>query len=92
MRYEFRPSFEDSIKSLSREEKEEVKLAAVQSLDILSRNQGAYKGVGLKRLKGDYWEIRCGIKTRIIFRWKDDLVEFILAGNHDDIKRYLDRM
>ncbi|MBU1912962.1 MAG: hypothetical protein KKB22_05485 [Candidatus Omnitrophica bacterium] len=29
------------------------------------------------------------LKARILFRWKEDLVEFILAGDHDDIKRYL---
>jgi hypothetical protein len=27
--------------------------------------------------------------VRILFRWEGDLVEFILAGNHDDVKRFL---
>ena len=34
------------------------------------------------------WEVRKGIKTRILLRWEGDLVEFILAGNHDDIKKF----
>ncbi len=82
-----------------------------------------HKGIGLKRLKGDFWEIRHGLKARILFRWEGNLVEFIhsrpenrtlqgadgiwplsispkkpralarvcfiLAGDHNGIKRFL---
>lgn len=89
MRYEFKPSFEDSIKNFNEEEKEEVKTVAIRAVEILAQNKHAHKGIGMKRLKGDCWEIRHGIKTRIIFRWSADLVEFILAGSHDEVKRYL---
>jgi hypothetical protein len=57
--------------------------------DILSQDKILHKGIGLKRLKGDYWEIRKGLKARILFRWEGDLVEFVLAGDHNDIKRFL---
>lgn len=89
MRYEFKPSFEDSVRNLSKEEKEEIKAAAIKTVDILSQSRPGYKGVGLKRLKDNYREIRCGLKIRIIFKWSVDLVEFILVGNHDKIRRYL---
>jgi len=70
-------------------EKEEVKKVALQAIDILSQDRIIHKGFGLKRLKGDFWEIRKGIKARILFRWQGDLVEFVLAGDHNDIKRFL---
>ncbi len=89
MRFEFKPSFDRSVKSFYGEEKEEIKQVALQSIDILSRERVVHQGVGLKRLKGDFWEVRKGLKTRILFRWKGDLVQFILAGDHNDIKRYL---
>jgi len=89
MRFEFKPSFDRSVKSLHGKEKDEVKQIAIETIDILSRDRILHKGVGLKRLKSDYWEIRKGLKARILFRWKEDLVEFILAGDHNDIKRYL---
>lgn len=38
-----------------------------------------HKGIGLKRLKGSFWEIRKGLKARVLFKWEGDLVEFILA-------------
>ena len=89
MRFEFKPSFERSIKSFPPPEKSEIKESAAQLIDILSRDRQIHQGLGLKRLRGDFWELRKGIKARILFRWHGDLVEFVLAGNHDDVKRFL---
>lgn len=92
MRFEFKPSFEHSLKALHPKAQEQVKNACLKTIDILSQDRFIHQGIGLKRLKGDYWEVRYGIKTRLIFRWNKDLVEFILAGSHDDIRRYLRRI
>jgi hypothetical protein len=46
-------------------------------------------GIGLKRLKDDFWEVRQGVRNRILFRWRQDLIEFVLAGDHDSIKDFL---
>ena len=89
MRFEFKSSFDRSIKSLLGKEKEDVKAIAIQVVDMLSQDRVIHKGIGLKRLKGDYWEIRKGLKARILFRWEGDLIEFILAGDHNDIHRCL---
>lgn len=89
MRFEFKPSFDKSVKSFRGQEKEEIKKVAIQAIDILSHDKMLHKGLGLKRLKGNFWEVRHGLKARVLFRWEGDLVEFILAGDHDDIRRYL---
>lgn len=89
MRFEFKPSFDRSVKTFHGREKEEIKQVALQTIDILSQDRIIHKGIGLKRLRGDYWEIRKGLKARILFRWEGDLVEFVIAGDHNDIKRYL---
>lgn len=89
MRFEFKPSFDRPVKAFHGREKEEIKQAARQAIDILSQDRLIHKGIGLKRLKGDFWEIRKGLKARVLFRWQGDLVEFVLAGDHNDIKRYL---
>ena len=70
MKFEFKPSFDRSIKSFHGREKDEIKQVPLQAIDILSQDRVLHKGLGLKRLKGD-------------------LVEFVLAGDHDDIRRYL---
>ncbi|MDP2938574.1 MAG: hypothetical protein Q8O13_00605 [Candidatus Omnitrophota bacterium] len=89
MRFEFKPSFDRSVKAFHGKEKEEIKKVAIQTIDILSQDRVIHKGIGLKHLKGNFWEVRHGLKARILFRWEKDLVEFVLAGSHDDIKRYL---
>jgi len=89
MRFDFKPSFDRSVKNFYGKEKEEIKEIALQAIDILSQDRSVYKGIGLKRLKGNFWEARKGIKARILFRWEGDLVEFVLAGDHEDIRRYL---
>lgn len=89
MRFEFKPSFDRSIKSLPPVEKAEVKETAIQLIDVLSKDRQIHPGLGLKRLMGYFWEARKGIKVRILFRWTGDLVEFVLAGNHNDVKRFL---
>jgi hypothetical protein len=37
-----------------------------------------HKGVGLTRLRKNFWEVRKGIKARILFRW-DTSISTILA-------------
>ena len=89
MKIEFKSSFDRSIKALSSQDQKEIKKVAGNLIDILAVDKPLYEGLGLKRLQGSYWEVRKGLKVRILFRWQKDLVEFILAGNHEDIKRFL---
>lgn len=89
MRFEFKPSFDRSVRNFKRGEKEEIKKVAIDTIDILSHHKMTHKGIGLKRLKGNFWEARIGLNARILFRSEKDLVEFILVGDHNDIKRFL---
>ena len=89
MRYEFKPCFHRSIKALSKDEKAEIKEACLAFLDLLDLRTKLPPGTGLKRLDNDYWEIRKGLRLRILFRWRKDSIDFILAGSHDSIKDFL---
>lgn len=89
MRYEFKPSFDRSLKSLRTEQKIQVRTTCLAFLDLLETRTPLPTGVGLKRLRGEFWEIRHGLGHRVLFRWTNDLIEFVLAGNHDSIKEFL---
>jgi mRNA-degrading endonuclease RelE of RelBE toxin-antitoxin system len=91
MKYEFKPSFDRSVKSLPPELKQEVKELCITLIDVLSGEQELSAGMGLKNLRKSFWEIRKGLKLRILFRWQADRIEFVLAGTHEEIKRYLKR-
>ncbi len=62
MKYEFKPFFDRSVKSLPSDTKQEVKELCITLIDVL-----------------------------FLFRWQADQVEFVLAGTHEEIKRYLRR-
>ncbi len=89
MKYEFKPSFDRSVKSLPSKEKQQIKDLCIDLIDVLSGDRELSSGMGLKNLRKNFWEIRKGLKLRILFRWRADHVEFVLAGTHDDLKKYL---
>jgi hypothetical protein len=89
VRYQFKPSFHRSIKLLYPIQKDEITATCLAFLDLLEARIPLPTGIGLKRLQADFWEVRQGLHNRILFRWRDDLIEFVLAGDHDSIKDIL---
>jgi mRNA-degrading endonuclease RelE of RelBE toxin-antitoxin system len=92
MRFEFKSSFDRSLKSFHKPEQEEIKKATRQTIEMFLSDRNVTPGAGLKQLRRNYWEVRKGLKARILFRWQGDLIEFIFAGDHNDIKRFLKRL
>ena len=88
MRYERKPAFDRTVRRLPSDRKTRVK-GATQQLVIFFETRQQPQGLGLKRLRGDFWEIRSGLGDRVMFRLSGDVVEFIIAGNHDEIRRFL---
>jgi len=46
-------------------------------------------GIGLKKLRGNLWEVRIDIRKRVIFILNPDLITFAFIGSHDEIRKYL---
>ena len=88
MRYERKPAFERSLRRLPPDRKARAK-DAVRQLVVFFETKQPPHGLGLKRLRGNYWEVRAGLDDRVIFRLSGDLVEFVIAGSHDEIARCL---
>jgi len=89
MKYNFKKSFTRSIKKLPAENKEEIKRLAFKIIDLVATGEKPSKGHGLTRLRKDYWETRTTIRERILFKLTNDCIHFILAGNHNDVKKFL---
>lgn len=88
MRYEYKPSFDKTFKKLPRERKNKVLKTIFALIDYFETGKRA-KGLGLKHLRGDFWEIRVDPKDRIIFVFPDDIISFLVVGTHDEIRRFL---
>jgi len=89
MKYDFKKSFTRSIKTLTDENKEEIKRLVFEIVDLVSTGKKPSKGHGLTRLRKDYWEARATIRERILFKLTNYCIYFILVGNHNDVKRFL---
>ena len=48
-----------------------------------------HRGVGLRKLQDDWYEIRAGLKQRLIFEDTPPALVFEFLGNHDEVKRFL---
>lgn len=89
IKYLFKKSFDKSLKKLPKKEKEKIKRSCIELIEVLEENQNLRKGLRLKQLTGNIYEISQGRKVRIIFSWENNYLTFILAGNHDQIKTFL---
>ena len=88
MIFEEKSSFTRSFKKLSIDKQEQV-ISAIESLSHCFNSNIKPIGLGLKRLRGDVWEIRSSIKDRILFSISGGTAKLLLVGNHDEIQRYL---
>lgn len=88
MKYEYKPSFDKTFKRLPPDRKKRVSEAISFLVDFFETGEKT-KGLGLKHLRGNFWEIRADIKDRIIFTLEGSTVGFVIVGNHDEIRRFL---
>ena len=81
-------SFERSLKKLSKQEKEKLK-RCLDQFSIFISTGALPKGLGLKKINKNKYEIRVDIRLRILMKLEKDTLFLVLVGNHNDIKRYL---
>ncbi len=82
------PSFERSLKKLSFRDKTNLKETLGQFNDFLVSGI-LPPGLGFKKINHDKYEIRVDIRIRIIVKIEKEYVYLVLAGSHDDVRRYL---
>lgn len=88
MRYKFLNSFEGSLQKLSFEEKEQIRKSIHQLIDAFEA-QAIPPGLGLKKISPSLWELRAGLKLRVVFVLEKDLVKWSLVGNHNEVRRFI---
>lgn len=88
MRIRFLHSFDKAMNELEEEYRTDAADAIDSLLSYFDTGQHPH-GLGLKKLHKHYWEIRVGLKIRILFLLEKDILTFVLIGNHDTIKKFL---
>ena len=92
MRVFYNKSFFRSFSKLDALEREAVKEAMDSFMASVEESLAISRGVGLKRLRRAYFEIRAGLALRVLFRREKDVMEWLFVGNHDEIGRFLKHM
>lgn len=88
MRYCATSRFDRSVKRLDSAQRRRINAAIEQLVAGFETGQLPI-GLGLTRLRPNLWECRAGLSDRIVFSRTADIVEFLLVGNHDEIRRFL---
>ena len=88
MRFEFKPSFGRSLKGFPPQQRHQIKATAGKLIHFYTTGEKT-PGLGITHLRGEFWEGRSGLRERVLYRWRKDLIEFVLAGDHNDVKRFL---
>lgn len=48
-----------------------------------------HAGLGLRALHAGYYECRCGLDLRLVFKREGPDLVFVFAGNHDQVRAFL---
>jgi len=56
--------------------------------EFLSTGQSSH-GFRLKKINGDKYEFRASSRLRVVVKAEEEVYYLVLAGNHEDVRRYL---
>ena len=88
LRIELSAEFRKAIRALSKGQRRHVG----QVLNGIQAGFGqphSHSGLGIRRLRKNYFECRAGLKLRLVFRGERGVLTFTAAGDHDEIHRLL---
>ena len=84
MRLNYLESYDRLFNKLTSPQQENA-IKAVDALIEFIKTGKKPEGLGLKKVRSDYWEIRLSVKNRIIFEFKSDIINFAFVGSHNEI-------
>ena len=82
------PSFERSVKKLTRQDKDNLAESS-ESFNLFLLSGEVPAGFGFKKIDHDKYEFRVDIRLRVVVKVVGGDYYLVLAGNHDEVKRYL---
>jgi len=85
---ELSESFRHGVRAYPKETRRKIG-AALQQLERDFGHPHAHRGLGIRRVTGNYFEIRVGLDLRLIFQNRPESLLFLTAGSHDEIQKFL---
>lgn len=88
MRLNYLKSYDRTFKKLTSSQQENA-IKAIDALIEFIKIGKKPQGLGLKKVRKAYWEIRLSVKNRIIFEFKSDTINFAFVGDHNEVRKFL---
>ena len=88
MRFAYQPSFFDTTRQLSRTQASKL-LKAIEKFQHAIEGRQWPPDLAITHLRDDYFEFRVDIHMRVIYRRTSDLIQYVLYGSHDQVRRFL---
>jgi hypothetical protein len=85
---ELSKSFRSCVRAYPKETRRKIG-AALENLERSFGHPHAHKGLGIRKLTGNYFEIRAGLDVRLVFQNRAESLLFLMAGNHDEVQKFL---
>ncbi|MEK7684140.1 MAG: hypothetical protein AAB466_01815 [Verrucomicrobiota bacterium] len=76
------------LRSLPATERKEIGARIAEAQRSVGQSH-LHKGLGLRKLQDDYFEIRAGLKLRLVFDNTPSELVFEMLGDPDDVKKFL---
>ena len=93
MRFEYATRFARTLRRIPKHDQLRV-AEAVGQLIVYCETHQAPEGLGLKKLfsrseLGVVFEARATLALRVLFSVYDDVVAFLMVGDHDEVRRFI---
>ena len=93
MRFEYATRFERSLRRVPAHERRRT-AETIEQIVRYFETQQAPEGLGLKKLfshagLGAVFEARVSLALRLLFSVYDDVVTFLMVGDHDEVRRFI---
>ena len=85
---ELSEEFRDQVRAYPKDTRRKIG-EALRQLETDFGHPHRHRGLGIRKLTGQYFEIRVGLDIRLIFRNRAESLLFLMAGNHDAVQKFL---
>jgi mRNA-degrading endonuclease YafQ of YafQ-DinJ toxin-antitoxin module len=82
----------ERFRTIVREYPKPVRIEIGKAIDLLQSSlchPHQHTGLSVRKLVKNYFEMRVGLDQRLIFKVESDLIIFVFAGTHDEVRRFL---
>jgi mRNA-degrading endonuclease YafQ of YafQ-DinJ toxin-antitoxin module len=85
---EFNRSVTTALRGKTKSQRREIG-RAIRNLQEHFGNPHSHRGLGIRKIAANFYELRVGLDYRLIFTNEPDFLQFVAEGSHNQVRRFL---